>query len=234
LCNYLCDNHTGGQVLFIKTWTETDSWISPVFLRNAEGDRRDNEMHKIVFLGKKPGDGTSGIDGNQPADSIIHAESFAESLRYLTEKEADILLVSRDSSSVRPDDLLRIRESGLCPVCIIWPPDEDLVPIISRFALSDTRRTGEEIVSDSDQSEKEILIHQNQELCRRIHSLEAMVRSLLTALSRYDLSYEAYTADDAWQLIMQGIPGVDRIGDEFEDDEQSDEEDELYDGTDGN
>lgn len=194
-------------------------------------------MLKIVHLGNKTGkiSPDTGMTPDHVSEhSVITTDSFDESLRYLIEENADILLVDRDFSAIRPEELPRVRGAGFHPVCIIWPPDEDVDLIKSSFISSDIKKDPEKPSSAEPQSSHDLIWKKNQELAERVDALEAVVRSLLTALSHYDLAYEAYTGDDAWQLIMKGIPSVDRIPDVFPDDDESEEDGEYFDPTDGN
>ena len=208
------------------------------YLTEISHCRTDNAgfgMNKIILLGTSAVQIARSEYSGQSENPFIYIDSFSESLDYLKEGKAEIFLVSRDAPDVTREGLSRLLEqAGDQTVCIIRPSDIELRSFIRKFLLCDPEDAKEELINVCKPSEEGNLTRKNHELTRRIRSLEAVVRSLLTALSQYDLSYEAYTGDeDAWKLFMQGMPAAELPPDEFFDDEY-DNPDENYDESEGN
>lgn len=162
----------------------------------------------MIILGKTAGGIAHPILKNQPDYPLIIADTFKKAMEILDGEMGDALLVSRDFSDISEDDLAGITRNS--PIfTLIWPPDSLIEPFIWKF-LQDFSR---EPVMDPDINElvqsTRVLIRENEDLTRRIGSLEAVVRSLISALSQYEPVTEAYADnEDAWNIIMKNMPSA--------------------------
>lgn len=192
-------------------------------------------MHKVILLGNSAIQNARSELSEKPEKCYIVADSFHELFNLLKEGEGHIVVISRDAPGFGREELFRLRDLDENEsICFIWPPDDTLSAIISSLSTPAGIEMSGEQISNPDQSGEQNLIVRNQELTERITALEAVVRSLLTALSQFDLSYEAYTGEeDAWKLIMRGLPAAELSPDDFLEDE-SGEIDEEYDDSEGN
>jgi len=185
-------------------------------------------MHRMIILGeawKAHCRHTSGKTGI----SLQSARTVDEAVQAIRDGKADILLVGRDFPAIELKDLTHLWQAGSRPAFMIWPPD-DLLTSLCNAEIHD-QGTSESVGDSEEETEYEHLVRENRVLSDRITTLEAAIRSLVTALSHYDLSYEAFTGDDAWQLIMDGLPAAERMDAEPYEDEYDEE---MDDGTDGN
>lgn len=181
---------------------------------------------KIIFLGKDASPIASSLTSYQTEIELIYADTLAKVRMHADPADGAILLISRDMENLTEEDLLSI--SDLYFQLIVWPPD-DVIPALIRIVAARGRDlSAAEPVIDTLVQSSEILLKKNQELSGRITALEAVVRSLLAALSQYDPAVEAYAGEeDAWELMMQGLPAAGQAPEEYSEEEYDDSDEDM-------
>ena len=176
-------------------------------------------MHKVIILGVGASRVTESLLRDQPSNRLLVAESLAGARELLDSGIGDILLISRDVTDLDETELLHL--STVDYQMIIWPPDHLLLPLISHLASQNPQNIEDESPIDQLVQSSEELIRKNLELTTRITALEAVVRSLIAALSQYDPAIEAYAGEkDAWELMMLGLPAAGLPPEEYLDEEE--------------
>ncbi len=180
-------------------------------------------MRKITILGETASHAAQLLMQDRSDCPFIIADTVADARYWLDSQVSDILLISRDMVDINEAEILQIFTDN--HRTIIWPPDHLIESLIRLLTGSLSEFSEEESIIDTFIQSSEILIKKNQDLTTRITALEGAVRSLLSALSQYDPAAEAYTGDnDAWNLIMQGLPTAGLDSEEYPEGEYDDPE----------
>ena len=177
----------------------------------------------ILILGNTGG----GLEENPTGDKenrFVPVESLLKAVEYIQSSDAAGLIISRDRQDISPDDLVTLVQAlGSSRFLLLWPPDEMMRVIRPVPSVEKEEKEG----SDDPESLHAIIAI----LEARNASLEESMKTLVAALSQCDPWPEAYAGDEnAWELIMQGIPVADLDVEDFGDtgdDEGSDEEEEY-------
>ncbi len=174
----------------------------------------------ILMLGNTGG----GLDENPTSDKenwLVPVESLIKAVEYLQSSDAAGLIISRERHDISPDDLVTLVQAlGSSRFLLLWPPDE-MMKVVRPVTL---KKVMKDELDDPENLHDKIAI-----LKARNASLEASMKTLVAALSQCDPWPEAYAGDeDAWELIMQGIPVADKdaldFSDSGDDGESSEEE----------
>jgi len=177
----------------------------------------------IFILGNTGG----GLEENPTGDKenrYVPVESLKVAVEYLQNSDAAGLIISRDRQDISSDDLVSLVQAlGSSRFLLLWPPDEMMKVVRLMQSVEKAEKDGSD---DPESLHARIAI-----LEARNASLEASMKTLVAALSQCDPWPEAYAGDeDAWELIMQGIPIADQDAEDFGntgDDEGSDEEEDY-------
>ncbi|WP_319580108.1 hypothetical protein [uncultured Methanospirillum sp.] len=173
---------------------------------------------------RKTRDGLTEGQAGDKEDRFVPVESLKKAVEYLKSNDAAGLIISRDRQDISPDDLVTLVQAlGSSRFLLLWPPDEMMRVIRPVPSVEKEEKEGSD---DPESLHTRIAI-----LEARNASLEASMKTLVAALSQCDPWPEAYAGDEnAWELIMQGIPVADLDAEDFGDtgdDEGSDEEEEY-------
>nr|WP_319538351.1 hypothetical protein [uncultured Methanospirillum sp.] len=178
----------------------------------------------ILTLGKIRDGLTDGQAGDKE-DRFVPVESLKKAVEYLQSSDAAGLIISRDRQDISPDDLVTLVQAlSSSRFLLLWPPDEMMRVVRPVPSVEKEEKEGSD---DPESLHARIAI-----LEARNASLEASMKTLVAALSQCDPWPEAYAGDeDAWELIMQGIPVADQDAEDFGDtgDDEGSDEDEEYD-----
>ncbi len=176
-------------------------------------------MEHIIVFGKTAVEAVRSILGCSSAEQVREVISLREYQDELQAGRAGLLVVSRDAPGIDADRFFGTGgEGGSASLLFISPRGDELEKGVLLL-------TGPSLH----------LRDENQRLKAKITILNGVIKSLLTALSQYDLTYGEFTGeDDAWNLLMQSLPAAEALPDILpsggEDGEAEDEDD---DGTDG-
>lgn|GEM_PF-6358870 len=178
----------------------------------------------ILILGNVPGRLEENPTDDKQENRFVPVESLIKAIEYLQSNDAAGLIISRERHDISPDDLVTLLQAlGSSQFLLLWPPEEIMKvvrPITVKKEMKDESNDPENL-----QSRIAILEARNA-------SLEALMKTLVAALSQCDPWPEAYAGDeDAWELIMQGIPVADLDAEDFGDtgDDEGSGEEEEYD-----
>ena len=174
----------------------------------------------ILILGKNPDGLEENPTGDKHENWLVPVESLIKAVEYLQSNDAAGLIISRERHDISPDDLVTLVQAlGSSRFLLLWPPDE-MMKVVRPVTV---KREMKDESDDPESLHARIVI-----LEARNASLEASMKTLVAALSQCDPWPEAYAGDeDAWELIMQGIPVADKDAEDFGDtgdDEGSSEE----------
>ncbi len=161
-------------------------------------------------------------------DRFIQVQSVAEALDLLQKGETAGLIIGREYQNLTTTELKHLVHTGSSWFLLLWPPGA----ILNRFIGLDEPSHNPNNLEESD--DREQLRERVATLEERNTTLEASIRTLVTALSQYEAGPEAYAGDEhAWDLIMQGVPVADQDSEfqsdedpEFDEDSETEEEEE--------
>ncbi|MDD1729223.1 MAG: hypothetical protein LUQ50_09140 [Methanospirillum sp.] len=153
-------------------------------------------------------------------DRFILVQSVTEALDLLQKGETTGLIIGREHQKLTTTEMKYLAQTESSWFLLLWPPDV----ILNLFIWPD--ESSKNSNNREEPGDQEHLRERIATLEARNTTLEASVRTLITALSQCEAKSDVYTGDEhAWDLIMEGIPVADQDSEFQTDEEQESDED---------